>query len=434
MFNLFRADSNESNTHQSADNMNDALVESIKNSMAYIEFTPDGVILDANGLFTNTVGYTLNEIVGQHHRIFCSQELIHTDEYRQFWAELKQGKTFYDLYRRKNKAGKSIWLQASYFPIKNKSGDIVKVGKIAMDVTEKTEANNSMSAVFTSIHRSQAVIEFTPDGYIQHANNNFLNTVGYTIEEIKGKHHSIFCFDEFYQENPNFWKELGNGDFKGGKFLRKGKSGNAIWLEATYNPVFDRKGNVTKVVKFASDITKRINEQEAIANAAQMAHSSSMETEQIANQGAEVLDNTVQVSKQIAEELVSAANLIEQLNQQSAQIKDIVSTINNVADQTNLLALNAAIEAARAGDAGRGFAVVADEVRNLAANTSSSTVEIDQVVQKNSALAEQTMVSMKTVTELSEKGTEYATEAFNMIDEIRKGAQKVSATVANLAK
>lgn len=434
MFNLFRGDRHESNAHHPSESMNDAIVESIKHSMAYIEFSPDGIILDANTLFCNTMGYTLSQIVGQHHRIFCSQELIHTNEYKQFWADLKRGKNFYDLYRRKHKSGKNMWLQATYFAITSKSGEVERIAKIAMDVTEKTEENNSMTAVFTSIHRSQAVIEFTPEGYVHHANNNFLNTMGYSIDELKGKHHSIFCFEEFYQANPNFWKELGNGEFKGGTFLRKGRAGQKIWLEATYNPVFDRKGNVIKVVKFASDITARINEQEAIERAAALAHSSSMETEQIANKGADVLESTVQVSKQIAQELVSAANLIEQLNQQSAQIKDIVGTINNVAEQTNLLALNAAIEAARAGDAGRGFAVVADEVRNLAANTSSSTVEIDQVVQKNSALAEQTMVSMKTVTELSEKGTQYASDAFSMIDEIRQGAKKVSATVAGLAK
>jgi methyl-accepting chemotaxis protein len=434
MFNLFRSENNENNGNSPEQNGNDEVLTSIKGSMAYIEFSPEGTIIDVNDLFTSAVGYASSEIVGKHHRIFCSQELIHTEEYRQFWADLKNGRSFSGVFKRKNKAGDNLWLEATYFPVKDKYGSIYKVVKIASDVTQKTEELASTNAVFTALNRSQAVIEFSPDGYIQTANNNFLSTVGYSLEELKGKHHSIFCHEAFYQENPSFWKELASGDFKSGKFLRRGRSGQDIWLEATYNPVLDGKGKVVKVVKFASDITTRILEQEAITNAAQLAHTSSVETEEIAGKGADVLENTVEVSKQIAQELVSAANLIEQLNQQSAQIKEIVSTINNVADQTNLLALNAAIEAARAGDAGRGFAVVADEVRNLAANTSSSTVEIDQVVQKNGALAEQTMIGMKNVTELSEKGTEYATQAYAMIDEIRKGAQSVSATVANLTK
>lgn len=406
--------------------------DAVHGSVATITFTPDGTVLAANDLFLNVVGFSAPEVIGQHHRIFCDKLYAQSSDYQQFWADLKQGRSRTGVFQRFNKRGEAIWLEATYFPVKLR-GVVTKVIKIAADITEHHLQLLSQQAVVTALDRSLAVIEFTPSGEVIAANGNFLHTMGYTLAQVQGKHHRIFCDDHFYQENPHFWEELGRGQFKSGLFCRQNSHGSKVWLEATYNPILDDNRRVVKVIKFASDITERINKSDAVREAAMLAHDAARETLNCAERGAGLLASVVDTSSLIASQLTHSISLINQLNEQSRSIEAIVSTISSIADQTNLLALNAAIEAARAGDQGRGFAVVADEVRQLAARTSLSTDEIAKVVQNNRELTAKVTSEMSDVASSAELGKQQVCEVNEVMSDIRREANNVSSTVSDLA-
>lgn len=406
--------------------------DAVHGSVATITFTPDGTVLAANDLFLNVVGFSAPEVIGQHHRIFCDKLYAQSSDYQQFWADLKQGRSRTGVFQRFNKRGEAIWLEATYFPVKLR-GVVTKVIKIAADITEHHLQLLSQQAVVTALDRSLAVIEFTPGGEVIAANGNFLHTMGYTLAQVQGKHHRIFCDDQFYRDQPHFWDELGRGQFKSGLFCRQNSHGSKVWLEATYNPILDDNRRVVKVIKFASDITERINKSDAVREAAMLAHDAARETLNCAERGAGLLSSVVDTSSLIASQLTYSIGLINQLNEQSRSIEAIVSTISSIADQTNLLALNAAIEAARAGDQGRGFAVVADEVRQLAARTSLSTDEIAKVVQNNRELTAKVTSEMSDVASSAELGKQQVGEVNEVMSDIRREANNVSSTVSDLA-
>jgi methyl-accepting chemotaxis protein len=407
-----------------------AELNAIKASMGYVEFTPNGDIIDANQLFQDVVGYSAREIIGRHHRMFCEPGYVETQEYQQFWQDLREGKTKQGTFSRRIKNGDTVWLEASYFPVFSGS-EVVKVIKIASDVTAAKESLLDRNALFTALDKSLAVIEFDPVGNILTANSNFLQTVGYDLSEVVGKHHKIFCTDSFYRNNPDFWESLARGQFKSGKFERRSKTGEAIWLEATYNPIYNNQGQVYKVIKFASDITLRIN---TALQAVETASSTSEETSHITNEARSRLEDAVATANQVNDQIAQAAEITDRLNSQSDNISAIVSTIRAIADQTNLLALNAAIEAARAGDQGRGFAVVADEVRQLAFRTSEATEEIASVVNNDHELTRTIREKMEQVSQISAQGQTKICGLTEGMNEIEQGVSHFAEMVALLVE
>jgi methyl-accepting chemotaxis protein len=234
--------------------------DAINRVQAVIEFNLDGSILTANENFLKTLGYSLAEIQGQHHRIFCDPSYTSGLAYRQFWDKLSRGEFEAGEFKRVTKDGREIWINASYNPVFDEQGRAYKVIKFATDVTAAKVRNAEYEGKVTAIGKAQAVIEFNLDGTIIQANDNFLGALGYSLGEIQGKHHRLFC-ESAYSASPayaEFWAKLNRGEFDTGRYLRVGKGGRQIWIQATYNPIVDTNGKPYKVVKFATDVTAQV--------------------------------------------------------------------------------------------------------------------------------------------------------------------------------
>ncbi len=234
-------------------------VAAIMRSQAVIEFKLDGTILTANENFLQAMGYSLEEVVGRHHSMFCEPELVASPAYRQFWADLARGQFQSASYKRIAKGGREIWIQASYNPVLDRKGKPVKVIKFASDITAQTLQAADHEAQIEAISRVQAVIAFNLDGTVITANENFLSTVGYRLHDIVGQHHSMFCDPDYVRstEYARFWDRLRGGEYVSAEFQRFGKGGKEVWIQASYNPILDASGRPFKVIKFATDISER---------------------------------------------------------------------------------------------------------------------------------------------------------------------------------
>ncbi len=236
---------------------NRSYIDAIGKSQAVIEFNLDGTIVTANENFLAAVGYSLEEIQGQHHSMFVETSHRSSAEYKEFWASLNRGEFQAAEYKRIGKGGKEIWIQASYNPIFDEQGKAIKIVKYATDVSAQKLQAADFAGQIAAISKSQAVIEFNMDGKIITANDNFLSVLGYRLEEIQGQHHSMFVLPDYREstEYKEFWSSLNRGEYQSAEYKRIGKGGKEIWIQASYNPIFDLNGKAFKVVKYATDVS-----------------------------------------------------------------------------------------------------------------------------------------------------------------------------------
>ncbi|MCF5049912.1 PAS domain S-box protein [Pseudomonas simiae] len=403
--------------------------------MLSITLDPEFRIVASNALFSQTLGYDAEALSGR-----LMREIVPVDETqvpcsRNFRSAVASGDPVSGTYRFLHSDGRLFWLRIVWQPIRDVDGRLSHIQGYASDVTDSTESGRENEAIIKALLRSTAVIEFDLSGYVLTANDQFLRGMGYALGQIKGKHHSKFCTaqESASSRYKEFWAALNRGEFVASRLKRVDSNGREVWLEATYNPVYDAEGNLYKVVKFATVVTDQVERENEVSAAAGIAFEISQKTDLSAQRGAAVVQDTVETMRKISEEMQAASGGIEALGKQSLLISSIVQTIGGIAQQTNLLALNAAIEAARAGEQGRGFAVVADEVRQLAWRTSTATEEIVSVVQQNQALVDEAVRSVTSSRGQAEQGLSLANEAGSVIVEIQDGARQVVGAVSRFA-
>jgi methyl-accepting chemotaxis protein len=247
-----------------------AINTALNRVQAVIEFQLDGTILHANENFLKALGYTLDEVQGRHHSMFCDSAFAGSEAYTQFWERLRAGHYQHGEYKRVGKGGREIWINASYNPVFDADGKPYKVIKFATDVTASKMRNAEYEGKVSAIDKAQAVIEFDMSGHVLTANSNFLDAMGYTLEDIKGEHHRMFCESEYAAsvEYKRFWQKLNRGEYDSGRYKRVGNGGKTIWIQATYNPILDMNGTPFKIVKFASDITEQVLMEQGIKDKA----------------------------------------------------------------------------------------------------------------------------------------------------------------------
>lgn len=449
-----------------------AKLSALGKSQAVIEFKVDGTIIKANENFLNALGYRLDEIEGKHHSMFVEPAYRESAEYKEFWRKLGEGQYQSAQYKRIGKGGREVWIEASYNPLIGSNGKPFKVVKYATDVTKQKMEYADLRGKVDAISKSQAVIEFNMDGTIIDANKNFLDVMGYRLDEIQGRHHSMFAEPAFANspEYREFWAKLNRGEYQAAQYKRIGKGGREVWIEASYNPILDLNGKPFKVVKFATDLSKRKAENAKLANEfeadvkslvdilassaddmqvtaqslAAAAEQTNQQSSTVASAAEELAASVNEISRQLADaaDVVKAAvgesqrsnQMVGELVGKADKVGEVTELISQIAGQTNLLALNATIEAARAGEAGKGFAVVASEVKSLATQTAKATGDIGEQIKAIQDTSSDTASSIQGIAKTIHRVSEVNTAISSAVEEQSAATREVSTNILGVTQ
>lgn len=380
----------------------------IDRSQAVIEFDLEGKILKANESFLRVMGYELDEIVGKHHGMFAEPGYRDSSEYRQFWAKLNRGEFDAGQYRRIAKGGRGVWLQASYNPVFSHSGKPIKVVKLASDITAQVNRARDMEGKLAAIDRVQAVIEFDLDGKVITANQNFFDVVGYSLHDVQGKHHSMFmdpaeCALPSYKQ---FWDKLRQGEKDAGQYRRRGKGGRQIWIQASYNPVFDADGKPCKVVKFATDITAQIRSIHSIERAA-----------------AAVVEATRNKDLTSRMECADATGPMRSL---ADGVNELLDTFAGVVDQVRASARTASSASAEIATGNHDLAARTEQQAASLEQTAATTEELAASVKATAAASKQAREAAQGASEVADAGGSIVRQAVEAMARIEQASRKIS--------
>lgn len=397
---------------------------------AVIEFEVDGTIIRANQNFLNALGYRLEEIQGKHHSMFIDPTYAQSSEYRTFWERLRQGDFNAGEFARVTKSGSTIWINASYNPIFDAKGKVIRVVKYATDITATKQRNADYEGQLAAINKSQAVIEFNLEGTILHANDNFCRALGYTLDEIKGKHHRMFCESNYSSghEYREFWDNLRSGEYQSNQYKRLGKGGREIWIQASYNPIMDLTGRPFKVVKYATDITAQKHLEFEVAEKQRRDELFAAEQkEKVATVLAcvnaladgdfvkEVPDLGTDAVGQVASALRSATVSIRQT---LLEVSDVSGTVASAAEQLN--------------SASREISSGAQTQASSLEETASSLEEITSTIKQNSDNAQQARQLANGSRDIAEKGGAVVSEAVAAMAEINQSSKKIADIITTI--
>ncbi len=384
-------------------------INAISKSQAVIEFTLTGTILTANKNFLDVMGYRLEEIQGQHHSLFVDSPYKSTNAYKLFWEKLGRGEFDTGEYKRIAKGGKEVWITASYNPIMDMNGKPIKIVKYAADLTAQKLRNADFEGQIDAISKSQAVIEFRMDGTIVHANQNFLDAVGYNLSEVAGKHHSMFVEKSYSTGNEykQFWERLNRGQFDTGEYLRLGKGDKPIWIQASYNPIMDLNGKPIKVVKYATDITR----QKELLN-----------VEQLVNETKEVMMAVAagRLDREMGQYKGEFSVLAGAVNSCISKLKEIVGEINEGTTGISEQARNVS----------RDSLVIKDRTQEQAASLEETAAAMEQMT----ATVKQNAENVSTANLLATAVREKAVRGGEVVKQVSAAMQDISAASAQISE
>ncbi len=414
-------------------------IAAIGRAQAVIEFNLDGTIVTANDAFLNALGYSLAEIQGKHHGMFVAPEERNSDAYREFWAKLNRGEFQAGEYKRIGKGGKEVWILASYNPILDDAGKPFKVVKFATDISAQKLRNANFEGQIEAIGKSQAVIEFGMDGMVLNANENFLNTLGYSLAEIQGKHHSMFVPpDERNSEAYRaFWASLNRGEFQSAEYRRIGKGGKEVWIQASYNPIRDLNGRPYKVVKYATETTAQViarKKSDAVRAMMEQVAAGAEELNASVREISQAMVRSKDTATDAVERVEAADQQAQRLSTAAGSMSSIVELITDITGQINLLALNATIESARAGEAGRGFAVVAAEVKNLANQARQATDKIGSEIGNLTEISTDVVNALNSIKNAIQSVNEYVSSTAAAVEEQSTVTSEMSSSMRRAAE